>query len=80
MKAERIYDLEERLLDYAAEMIRLVEQVPDRRTGNHGKSPIFGSFGNDPSTPPGYFGSMRVSRLQSAAQPPIWSANSHRAR
>ena len=32
--AER-YDLEERLLEYAARIIRLVEQLPDSRAGNH---------------------------------------------
>jgi four helix bundle protein len=29
------YDLEERLLEYAARFIRLVEQLPDTRAGNH---------------------------------------------
>jgi four helix bundle protein len=29
------YDLEERLLDYAAAVIRLVEGLPDTRAGNH---------------------------------------------
>ena len=29
------YDLEERLLEYAARIIRLVEKLPDTRTGNH---------------------------------------------
>jgi len=29
------YDLEERLLDYAAQIIRLVEQMPATRAGNH---------------------------------------------
>jgi len=29
------YDLEERLLEYAAQMIRLVEQLPSTRAGNH---------------------------------------------
>jgi four helix bundle protein len=29
------YDLEERLLDYSARIIRLVEQLPGTRTGNH---------------------------------------------
>src|SRR6266480_7570760 len=32
---ERIYDLEERLLDYAAEIIRAVEKLPKTRAGNH---------------------------------------------
>ncbi len=31
----RKYDLEERLLQYAAAVIRLVEQMPPTRTGNH---------------------------------------------
>jgi len=29
------YDLEERLLEYAARIVRLVEKLPDTRTGNH---------------------------------------------
>jgi four helix bundle protein len=29
------YDLEERLLDYAARIIRLVEKLPNTRAGNH---------------------------------------------
>jgi len=29
------YDLEERLLEYAARIIRLVEKLPDTRAGNH---------------------------------------------
>ena len=29
------YDLEERLLDYATKIIRLVEKLPNTRTGNH---------------------------------------------
>jgi four helix bundle protein len=29
------YDLEERLLEYAADIIRLVEKLPNTRTGNH---------------------------------------------
>jgi four helix bundle protein len=33
MKAK--YDLEERLLEYAAAIIRLVEELPDTRAGNH---------------------------------------------
>jgi four helix bundle protein len=47
--AERKYDLEERLLAYAAEIIRLVETMPGTRPGNHvagqllrsGTSPLF---------------------------------------
>ena len=29
------YDLEERLLEYSARIIRLVERLPDTRAGNH---------------------------------------------
>ena len=29
------YDLEERLLEYAARITRMVEKLPDTRTGNH---------------------------------------------
>jgi len=29
------FDLEERLLDYAANIIRLVEELPQTRAGNH---------------------------------------------
>jgi four helix bundle protein len=32
---ETKYDLEERLLEYAARVIRLVERLPDTRAGNH---------------------------------------------
>jgi four helix bundle protein len=32
---ERVFDLEERLLDYAAAIIRLVEELPKTRAGNH---------------------------------------------
>jgi len=32
---ETKYDLEERLLEYAARVIRLVERLPDSRAGNH---------------------------------------------
>ena len=32
---ERQYDLEERLLEYAANIIRLVERLPGTRAGNH---------------------------------------------
>lgn len=34
MKEEK-YDLEERLLEYAARIIRLVEKLPNSRAGNH---------------------------------------------
>jgi four helix bundle protein len=33
--AGRVYDLEERLLEFAAEIIRLTEKLPDNRAGNH---------------------------------------------
>jgi four helix bundle protein len=33
--AERIYDLEERLLEYAVRVVRLVEKLPNTRAGNH---------------------------------------------
>jgi len=33
--AEREYDLEERLLEYAAQIVRLVEKLPNTRAGNH---------------------------------------------
>src|SRR5262249_13992250 len=32
---EKKYDLEERLLEYSASIIRLVEKLPDTRAGNH---------------------------------------------
>lgn len=32
---EKQYDLEERLLEYAASIIRLVERLPNTRAGNH---------------------------------------------
>lgn len=32
---ERVFDLEERLLEYAAAIIRLVERLPKNRAGNH---------------------------------------------
>ncbi len=35
MNAEPKYDLEERLLEYAARIIRLVERPPAGRAGNH---------------------------------------------
>lgn len=34
-KGERRYDLEERLLDYSVRIIKLVEELPNTRTGNH---------------------------------------------
>lgn len=33
--AERTYDLEDRLLAYAVQIVRLVEKLPDTRAGNH---------------------------------------------
>jgi len=36
------YDLEERLLEYAARIIRLVEKLPDTRAGNHQPVVAFG--------------------------------------
>ncbi|MFH0953043.1 MAG: four helix bundle protein [Verrucomicrobiota bacterium] len=35
MKSVRKFDLEERLLEYAARIIRLVEALPSTRAGNH---------------------------------------------
>ncbi|MCU0772266.1 MAG: four helix bundle protein [Verrucomicrobia bacterium] len=35
MNAGARYDLEERLLAYAVRIVRLVEQLPDTRAGNH---------------------------------------------
>ena len=32
---DRTFDLEERLLNYASQIIRLVERLPDTRAGNH---------------------------------------------
>jgi len=32
---DRTYDLEERLLDYAARIVRLTEKLPDTRAGDH---------------------------------------------
>jgi len=34
-KAKRTYDLEERLLQFSAGIIKLVEDLPNTRTGNH---------------------------------------------
>ena len=42
MKAKQ-YDLEERLLDYAAAIIRLVERLPNTRAGNHVASQLLRS-------------------------------------
>ena len=35
MNVKQEYDLEERLLEYAARVIRLVEKLPGSRAGNH---------------------------------------------
>jgi four helix bundle protein len=32
---DRVFDLEDRLLDYAAAIVRLVEELPKSRAGNH---------------------------------------------
>jgi hypothetical protein len=32
---EKIYDLEERLLEYSVRIIKIVEQLPNSRVGNH---------------------------------------------
>ena len=32
---DRTFDLEERLLEYAAQIVRLVEKLPNTRAGNH---------------------------------------------
>ena len=37
------YDLEERLLDYAAQIIRVVENLPQTRAGNHVASQLLRS-------------------------------------
>ena len=31
----QVYDLEERLLEYSVRIVKLVEQLPNSRTGNH---------------------------------------------
>jgi four helix bundle protein len=41
--AERKYDLEERLLEYAARICRLVEQLPRTRAGSHVAKPLLRS-------------------------------------
>ena|SRR5689334_18797875 len=35
MSEPRTYDLEERLLNYAIDVVRLVQKLPDTRVGNH---------------------------------------------
>jgi len=42
-KAERTYDPEERLLQFSARIIRLVEELPNTRTGNHVANRLLGS-------------------------------------
>ena len=44
---DRVFDLEDRLLDYAAAIIRLVEELPKTRAGNHVASQLLRS-----GTPP----------------------------
>jgi four helix bundle protein len=34
-KKKRMFGLEERLLEYSAQIIKIVEQLPNTRTGNH---------------------------------------------
>ena len=34
-KAKQKYDLEERLLEFSVRIIKIVEQLPNTRTGNH---------------------------------------------
>jgi four helix bundle protein len=41
--AERTYDLEERLLEYAVKVVRLVEKLPNTRAGNHVASQLLRS-------------------------------------
>lgn len=41
--AERTYDLEERLLEYAVQVVRLVEKLPNTRAGNHVASQLLRS-------------------------------------
>ncbi len=43
MSSSPKYDLEERLLEYAAGIIRLVERLPDSRAGNHVASQLLRS-------------------------------------
>ena len=40
---DRVFDLEDRLLDYAAAIIRLVEELPKTRAGNHVSSQLLRS-------------------------------------
>ena len=42
-KANRVYDLEERLLQFSTRIINLVEELPNTRTGNHVASQLLRS-------------------------------------
>jgi len=42
-KARRTYDLEERLLQFCTRIIKLVEELPNTRTGNHVANQLLGS-------------------------------------
>jgi four helix bundle protein len=42
-ESESGFDLEERLLDYAAQIVRLVEHMPQSRVGNHVASQLLRS-------------------------------------
>jgi four helix bundle protein len=42
-KARRTYDLEERLLQFSTRIIKLVEELPNTRTGNHVANQLLGS-------------------------------------
>jgi four helix bundle protein len=42
-KGKRTYDLEERLLQFGTNIIKLVEELPNTRTGNHVANQLLGS-------------------------------------
>ena len=42
-KARRTYDLQERLLQFSTPTIRLIEELPNTRTGNHVANQLLGS-------------------------------------
>jgi four helix bundle protein len=42
-KGKRTYDLEERLLQFSTNIIKLVEELPNTRTGNHVANQLLGS-------------------------------------
>ena len=42
---KQTYDLEERLLEYSVRIIKIVEQLPNTRAGNHVAGQLF-SIGN----------------------------------